>query len=123
SQPIIEEGLVHPDMAQQPWVADCVKSGFDVPFQYPLRSSATREHRRALLRSFRNPCEFGSASVSAMGSRACRYNACMALSCIVGIFTVHYPIFSTAFGIGDHHPSVSPAARPTRHAGPDQARC
>src|SRR5215510_1544154 len=39
----------------------------------------------APLRSFRNPYEFGSASVSAMGSRACRYKACMALSCIVGI--------------------------------------
>ncbi len=22
---------------------------------------------------------------------------------MVGIFTVHYPIFPTAFGIGDHH--------------------
>jgi hypothetical protein len=37
----------------------------------------------AQLRSFRNPYEFGSASVSAMGSRACRCNACMALSFIV----------------------------------------
>src|SRR5919199_3938654 len=46
----------------------------------------------AQLRSFRNPYEFGSASVSAMGSRACRYKACMALSCIVGILTAHYPI-------------------------------
>src|SRR3989441_10801123 len=54
----------------------------------------------AQLRSFRNPYEFGSASGSAMGSRACRYSACMALSCIVGIFTVHYPTFPIIFGIG-----------------------
>src|SRR6266699_6715857 len=72
----------------------------------------------AQLRSFRNPYEFGSASVSAMGSRACRYNACMALSCIVGIFTVHYPFFPTIFGIGDHHPSASSAQRPTRRHCP-----
>src|SRR5262245_18035115 len=66
----------------------------------------------AQLRSFLNPYEFGSASVSAMGSKACRCSACMALSLIVGIFTVHYPIVPTVFGIGDHHPSTSPTARP-----------
>src|SRR6266705_1157569 len=62
----------------------------------------------AQLRSFRNPYEFGSASVSAMGSRACRYKACMALSCIVGIPSVPYLSFSALFGICDHHPSPSP---------------
>src|SRR6266436_6763919 len=53
----------------------------------------------AQLRSFLHPYEFGSAVVSAMGSRASRYSACIALSCIVGIFTVHYPIFPIIFGI------------------------
>src|SRR5712691_9432253 len=61
----------------------------------------------AQLRSFRNPYEFGSASVSAMGSRACRYKACMALSGMVGIPTVHYIYIPAVFGIGDHHPSPS----------------
>src|SRR2546422_2197085 len=51
----------------------------------------------AQLRSFRNPYEFGSASVSAMGSRACRYKACMALSCIVGIPS---GLFVSLFGLG-----------------------
>src|SRR5712691_1889287 len=72
----------------------------------------------AQLRSFRNPYELGSASVSAMGSRACRYKACIALSCMVGIFTVHYHFFPTIFGIGDHHPSASSAQRPTRRPCP-----
>src|SRR6266568_3259414 len=39
----------------------------------------------AQLRSFLNPYEFGSAVVAALGSRACRYHACMALSFIVGM--------------------------------------
>src|SRR5712691_883597 len=52
-QPCVEDGFVHRDMAQQPWVADFVKAGFDVPFQYPLRSRAIREHRRALLHCVR----------------------------------------------------------------------
>jgi hypothetical protein len=72
----------------------------------------------APLRSFLNPYEFGSASVAAMGSRACRDSACLALSFIVGIFTVHSPLFPTIFGIGDHHPSASSAQRPTRRHGP-----
>jgi hypothetical protein len=38
----------------------------------------------APLRAFLNPDECGSAVVTAMGSKACRYNACLALSCIVG---------------------------------------
>src|SRR5262249_39984918 len=37
---------------------------------------------------------------------------------LVGIFTIHYPTIPTIFGIGDHHPSPSPAPRPTRHLGP-----
>src|SRR3989454_12263574 len=61
----------------------------------------------AQLRSFRNPYELGAASVSAMGSRACRYKACMALSCMVGIPTVHYIYIPAVLGIGDHHPSPS----------------
>src|SRR5713101_212262 len=61
----------------------------------------------AQLRSFLNPYEFGSAVVSAMGSRASRYSACIALSCIVGIPTVHYIYIPAVFGIGDHHPSPS----------------
>src|SRR5215510_6573321 len=61
----------------------------------------------AQLRSFRNPYEFGSASVSAMGSRACRYKACMALSCIVGIPSVHHLYMPAVFGICDYHPSPS----------------
>jgi len=52
-QPCVEDGFVHRDMAQQPWVADFVKAGFDVSFQYPLRSRAIREHRRALLHCIR----------------------------------------------------------------------
>src|ERR1035441_7409763 len=36
-------------------------------------------------RAFRKPWELGSAQVSATGSRAIRYNACMALSFITGI--------------------------------------
>ena len=39
----------------------------------------------AQLRSCLNPYEFGLTFVSAMGSRACKYNACIALSFIVGI--------------------------------------
>ncbi len=53
-----------------------------VPFESTVAHCAIAS---AQPRSFLNPYEFGSASVSAMGSRACRYNACMALSCIVGI--------------------------------------
>src|SRR2546425_1056168 len=52
-QPFVEDGFVHRDMAQQPGVADFVKAGFDVPFQYPLRSRAIREHRCALLHCVR----------------------------------------------------------------------
>src|SRR6266853_2909814 len=76
----------------------------------------------AQLRSFLNPYELGSASVSAMGSRACRYKACMALSCIVGIPTVHYIIIPTVFGICDHHPSPSSPARPAMCSCPHPPR-
>src|SRR2546426_5300795 len=48
-QPFVEDGFFHRNVAQQPWVADFVEAGFDVPFQYPLRSGAIREHRGALL--------------------------------------------------------------------------
>src|SRR5713101_7853625 len=48
-------------------------------------------------RSFLNPYEFGSAVVSAMGSRACTYSACMALSFIVGIPKGRF--FPFGFGI------------------------
>src|SRR5713101_6794097 len=51
----------------------------------------------AQLRSFLNPYEFGSARVSAMGSRACRYSACIALSFIVGIPSGRF--FPLGFGI------------------------
>ena len=47
-QPCIEDDFIHRDMAQQPWVADFVKAGFDVPFEYPLWSGAIREHRCTL---------------------------------------------------------------------------
>src|SRR5436305_2035943 len=40
----------------------------------------------------RNPYELGSAVVSATGSRASKYKACIALSRMVGIFTAHYPL-------------------------------
>src|SRR5215813_10206192 len=66
----------------------------------PLESTVAHcSMASAQLRSFLNPYEFGSACVSAMGSRACRYNACMARSFIVGILTVHYPSFPALFGI------------------------
>ena len=39
----------------------------------------------AVQRSFLNPYEFGSLTDSNTGSRASRYNACMALSRMVGI--------------------------------------
>src|SRR5262247_1035210 len=66
----------------------------------PLESTVAHcSMASAQLRSFLNPYEFGSARVSAMGSRACRYKACIALSFIVGILTAHYPIIPSIFGI------------------------
>src|SRR6266702_6418401 len=76
----------------------------------------------AQLRSFRNPYEFGSAVVAAMGSRACRYNACMALSFIVGIPTVHYLFIPAVFGMGDHHPSPSSPLGPAMCSCPHPPR-
>jgi site-specific DNA recombinase len=43
-QPFIEDGFIHRDMAQQPGMTDSVEAGFDVALQYPLRSSAIRQH-------------------------------------------------------------------------------
>jgi len=47
-QPFTEDGFVHWNMGQQPFMADLVEAGFDVPFQYPLWSGVIREHRCTL---------------------------------------------------------------------------
>ena len=102
-------------LSKQDWMSpSSIHCGL-VPFESTVAPCSMAS---APLRSFLNPYEFGSASVAAMGSRACRDSACLALSFIVGIFTVHSPLFPTIFGIGDHHPSASSAQRPTRRHGP-----
>jgi len=58
-QPFTEDGLVHRDVGQQPFVADAVEAGFDVAFEYPLRAVASDQHVIALFhcvraRSFRS---------------------------------------------------------------------
>jgi site-specific DNA recombinase len=48
-QPCVEDGFIHRNMAQQPRMADFVKAGFDVPFQYPLMCQHFSGHRISLV--------------------------------------------------------------------------
>ena len=90
-QPCVEDGFVHRHVAQQPWVADFVKAGFDVSFQYPLRSGAIREHRCALFHCvgaapfLPKPIRVWVGECFRNGVQSLQIQACMALSFIVGI--------------------------------------
>lgn len=79
--------------------------------------------KRDRITNIRDASGSGASLASHSGSNAWRASVCRALSAWVGIFAVHYPLFSTTFGIGNHHPSASPHTRPTGYRCPGPAGC
>jgi hypothetical protein len=90
-------------VVEHPRVADVIEAATDVALKNPLRTALASQHEEALVdsvggRAFRSKTiGVGSAVVSAIGSSASRYNACMARSFIVGIPSgLNFPL---VFGI------------------------
>jgi site-specific DNA recombinase len=52
-QPFRQYLPVHGDMCQEPWVADLIKAGFDVPFENPFWTVAMAQHGMSLFHCIR----------------------------------------------------------------------